>query len=250
MGRESRREDPRRFPSGGPAYIYPYPTTGMMAWYEASRGVTGGTSPTLWANQAPVPPTNSNLVNVNSVVWAASDAEFNNLPAMDFTAADNLCFNSAGVWGTAVPLGATYIFVGRVRSSGIVTFHGLVDGPAGNRNGVLYDPGSAPVNVQFAGSAAVTSTGSLVSVAVVWAVFNGASSSWGINSKTATGSGNPGTQTNTRLIVGGHSLTPGSGTNGCRGKMAEVLVYSTLSVSDRNSILDTLGAKYNKVIAP
>lgn len=252
MSRSPRRFD-RRFSARQTSSVtIPYTTTNMLAFYDPAQGVTGGSSPTLWTNLAPAAPSNSNLQNVGAVVRNSSDGEFNGYPCMDFTASTALCMTSVGVWGSAIPLGSTYIFVGRVKSASIVTFHGLIDGYSGARNAILYDPTSSPQPVMFAGTAAVTSTPSLglTSVSIVWATFNGASSTWGINSKTATGSGNPGSQTNTRLIVGGHSLTPGSLTNGSQGKMGQVLVYSSLSSGDRNTILDALSVKYGIAVAP
>jgi len=170
----------------------------------------------------------------------ASDAAYNNKPVFSF-AHSSARFQA--MWSVSQPV--TRFVVGNTAGTGGLPQY-LCDGATG----YLGLSGTSTTGGECYANASLTFGTSCAAKQVFCVVYNGASSKVSVSAHTEA-SGNVGTSTPGGMTIGSDAGgTYGCGTAGAVGKVALVLqVDAVLSLAQRNTNEDLLGAYYAKSIA-
>jgi hypothetical protein len=216
------------------------PTTlsNLIAQFRAdSLSLSDGTSVASWVPAAGVEAAAAaNGTPANQPVYHTN--QISGKPAVVFTAASSQQLDT-GAWGTARPVPNTVFVVGKLNASGTGN---LFSG----RNGVYNYMGTTTGTNVAIGAGAITEMSATITSGyhVFAAVYNGASSSIYVDSKTPiTGTTGTGASASLPGLHLGSSSTGGG--SYLDGAIAELIVYNrALSTSEINGVLTWLGSKY------
>jgi hypothetical protein len=187
----------------------------LLAWYRSDKGVTvTGSGVSTWADQSGTGDANKNAVqavDANRPPLVASDANFNNLPSINFAATK---FLKTGVWAVAMAGPTTVFIVGMTTSNGTCWYVNSLGNPMGMfsaaSNFKMTDEGSV--------LASGASTANIPSIMVC--VFNDPSSTIAVRQNTPQNTGLAGTGAATGLTLGAFQ----DGSANLIGQMTEVIV--------------------------
>jgi hypothetical protein len=207
----------------------------IFAWYSGDYTETSGTSVNKWLDKSGYGRhvTQSIAAAKPSV---ATNISYNNQPVLSFDGGDHLGIDTAATFGLAQPF--TVYLVGE-QGPTATSYATYFDSSTSDRALLRKDTSNTVLNI-FAGT---TLTGSINqnTKQVTAVVYNGASTTVYNSASVSQFSGNAGTQTLGRPLVGigQSSVYP------LTGKIAELIFFTgSHNSSDRTKVLDYLETKY------
>lgn len=225
----------------GPAYSAGFNPSALSPyiWFDADVGVTGIGEVTVWADQSGNG--HDATKGTTGPALIAIDPNANNHATIDFPA--------AGTWMATASFGdpatSMIFFVGYASDAfGVVG----IDGATAFNSYQFYNPGGS--RVRFLRSAAACDMASNIgdNTLHVWCVDdNGAASKIYEDSLTAGVTGDPGGPS----APGGLSIGAfKDGSGSWRGRIAYIFVCPRLGTTDRTNMMNFLGTRYGRIIAP
>ena len=189
--------------SGGLWLMHREPS--CLAWYQFDLGYVrlNGTGVSIaydWAQSGDAARVATQDTQLNQPTFTASDSDFAGHGSVTFTGNQSLI---TGTWNAARAVTTDYYVIKTPAASS--TYYNLTDSADGgtNRHSFSYGPGAAVS--MYAGAQVVSSAVATSTVAIVCAVFNGASSKIYVNNATTPiASGNCGAQQFTALRLGNY----------------------------------------------
>ena len=231
-------------PVGLPTFI-PRNIAGLLAWYRADLGFTGG----RWLDQSNTGDPQKNLLQpvvAQQPTLNSADAAYNHQSTLSFASAATQ-FMASGVWASPLAQPYTIIAIGN-DDGGVVKNEGYAANLAGNERmgtfagGDTYDLWDGGANVLTDGTALSSTPRVLIGI------FNGASSEIFNNAMTVKAIGNAGANNLTGFVAAAFSS---SGLAPLNGKLAELMVYGgILSQASINAILTYASQRYGIAIGP
>jgi hypothetical protein len=209
------------------------PSTNMALWYRADfNHLTSGKVDTL-IDQS----TNTNnavqATGANQPTYNASDAGYNNKPTMSFAGGQIL---ASGNTAYLTQPGTVYVVGENTSTSGA-----MYDGNSGTDRWVLLNNGSSVPEI-YAGTGPLVCSGTINVKCVQWAIFNGASSSFGVSAVTANTTGNAGSGSmRFGVTIGAYTASSEQLT----GKIAELIYYTAVhNATDRTNTQAYFNGRY------
>lgn len=210
----------------------------LATWYRSDLGITlnaGGVS--AWADQSGNAQNLFQATAAKQPVYNASDSGYNNHPTLSFAKANSQVLLATIAWTLNQP--STVFVVGQSDQS---SQQGFTDFETGTEM-ADYTAGANQVDI-FANGGFGFNAANLNAASIIGGIFNGASSSVFLNSKTAaaTGAVGVGASGTGGMIVGGLQ----GPSNFLNGKVAEVIAYSrALTAAELALLVNTyLGPRY------
>lgn len=199
-----------------------------LAWYQFDRGcvLLNGTGVSIAYDQAisgDAARIATQDTQLNQPTFTASDADFAGHGSVTFTGNQSLV---TGTWNAARAVTTDYYVIKTPAASS--TYYNLTDSADGgtNRHSFSYGPGAAVS--MYAGAQVVSSAVSTSTVAIVCAVFNGASSKIYLNNATTPiATGNCGAQQFTALRLGNYQ-----GSYPFTGKVSLISLFNGVEPDD------------------
>lgn len=188
----------------------------VTTWYDQSGNGRNGTQTTA-ANQP-------QIVSSGSVILE------NSKPSAQFDGSDDFL---SYVFSTSISQPGTYFVVNKNTVE-----PGIVSSDNDSSRWQVYRTGTIPKPINIFAGTVLSSGNTSLSQLLIFALFNGSSSSIGINNNTAT-TGDGGTQQNSAIRLGVGS-TLGYGAN----KMQEVILYNSDQSANRTGISTNINTYY------
>ncbi len=228
---------------GGAAPWTPASLPSLLAWWRADLGRTGSPVTNL-ANQSGSGDTNRNLVIPAAGVGpniVSADADFGGHDSLDFNGAGvNAILDSPGAWSGGLAQPFTVMAVVKRTAARAVNYHW--DARTGNSpfQSAHYIKADTTTAAVFAGTELTLAAAGEASASVARGYYNGASSEISVNKKSASATGNAGTQVVSGLCIGNYQ-----GRGFPAGKWAEQWVVSgTIAAGDETLIAAYVLARY------
>ncbi len=223
-----------------------YREPNCLAWYQFDRGcvLLNGTGVSIaydWALSGDTARVATQDTQLNQPTFTASDSDFAGHGSVTFSGTQSLV---TGTWNAARAVTTDYYVLKTPAASS--TYYNLTDSADGgtNRHSFRYGPGTTVS--MYAGSQVVSSTVSTSTIAIVCAVFNGASSKIYLNNATTPiATGNCGAQQFSALRLGNYQ-----GSYPFTGKVSLISLFNGVESDDLIAArMRYLGRMYGRTIA-
>lgn len=217
-----------------------------LAWYQFDPGcvLLNGTGVSIVYDQAlsgDTARTATQDTQLNQPTFTASDSDFAGHGSVTFSGNQSLV---TGTWNAARAVTTDYYVLKTPAASS--TYYNLTDSADGGANRHSFSYGPSTTVSMYAGSQVVSSVVAISTVAIVCAVFNGASSKIYLNNATTPiATGNCGAQQFTALRLGNYQ-----GGYPFTGKVSLISLFSGVESDDLIAArMRYLGRMYGRVIA-